>query len=315
MRNLIILTSVAIGLSGCNSLGILFGPKIEPASTNEQYVRVTPITTKKLAFNTKYVPDDFRNDCDPYPSELAPNNTLLAGELALAMGTAVFTIATDAINSKVDEINERASAVYSAQDNILTSELKKVKCISITRSVPAGKNNESSDTQLSILIALNKFGERYDSSGKITAPAIGFQIAPLYISSKKSLALTKCDNCPSTTQNREGKIAVSVAIAQSTITESQLKPLGKDVFTVSNINVGENQTKPSTMSLRDIFSSKGTLGKPIPYANDDQTVYLNFGVTETGTLAGKDAKAKAEIKALSEALGPAVTTLIDNHYK
>ncbi|WP_144957828.1 hypothetical protein [Pseudomonas oryzihabitans] len=43
--------------------------------------------------------------------------------------------------------------------------------------------------------------------------------------------------------------------------------------------------------------------KPSVYSTSG-AIHLKFAVVETGTLAGKDAKVKAELKAVTDALGP-----------
>ncbi|QUN66335.1 hypothetical protein [Pseudomonas sp. JS425] len=44
-------------------------------------------------------------------------------------------------------------------------------------------------------------------------------------------------------------------------------------------------------------------------------LYVKFAVAETGTLSGKNAKAKAEIKVITDALGPVAKDLIKKKFE
>lgn len=299
MRKSILIGSTIILLSGCNSLGIIFSKKTQPTDAGNERVAVVsfnpqldeePNTDKNW---TKLIHDPDKNYekmCQPKAESLTP----LATSAVVALGGVAWDLGVDAINSKIDEIKERSSKVWSATWTVDQSTLKQQGCIALVRYKANG--TDITDPQMVILLQLRDF-----ESNK------AFQIVPLYVFSRTSRALTKDEG------DDIGHIALSIAVAQSAFVGTEIKDIGSDVITIGGVKVKENGETNEGYRLDiamvknengDMLSDQNSAiaGKPILYP--DGSSYLKFAVTETGTLSGDDAKAKAEIKAITDALGP-----------
>jgi cold shock CspA family protein len=66
--------------------------------------------------------------------------------------------------------------------------------------------------------------------------------------------------------------------------------------------VGES-TESSEAFVMPVGKPPFNFSKPLAYPGGSD-VYIKFSIVETGSLSGLDAKSKAEIKAVSDALGP-----------
>ncbi|CRL52385.1 hypothetical protein [Pseudomonas sp. URMO17WK12:I11] len=293
MRNLVMLVFFAAMLSGCNTFGIIFSSKVDPTDAKGEWNAVVPLSPMSFREGEHGSSSVWKKLLDGKSEQYT---SLCKGTAAgvegfgpalAAVGGAAWDIAVDAINSKVDEIKSKSMKTWSATWSISVESLKTTECLALVRykKDDAGLVNP----QMVILLHLKKF-----EGGK------AFQIVPLFVLSKTSIAMTKDEG------GGRGEIGLSIAAAQVALTGDELKESTAEAVTVGGIFVkekGENEAGYASnvgMSSPD-SSMQGS--KPMTYPKSTD-VYLKFAVTETGSLSGDDAKSKAELKAVTDALGP-----------
>ncbi|PMY34502.1 hypothetical protein DMW99_11685 [Pseudomonas chlororaphis] len=253
-------------------------------------------------FEKNDVADEFKAYCfnkgDVETMGVAP----LGAAALSALGGVAWDLAVEAVNSKVDKIQEQSSRTWNATWTTNGAMLTSTKCLALVRYRPTVGSDKkvNYDPQMAILLSVKGF-----TPGKDGLSAV--QFAPLLVASKSSAALTKDEG------GGKGKIGVSVAGAVSYFDDGELKDTSPDAISVSGIAVEDPVKKPAQMfkavgrAAKDEngnYEMSGlTLTKPVAFPTTGE-LYLKFAVVETGTLSGKDAKSKAEIKAVTDALGP-----------
>lgn len=296
---------ICLALGGCESWSIITSSKIEPSSSEGDWSMVTPLSDPKQwsnLFERNDITEEFKDYCfdkgDFGPLDLAP----VGAATLSALGGVAWDLAVEAVNSKIDKIQEQSSRTWNATWTTNGTILNNAKCLALVRYRPTvGPDKKINyDPQIAILLSVDSF-----SPGKDGLSAV--QFAPLLVASKSSAALTKDEG------GGRGKIGLSVAGAVSYFDNGTLKDTVPDAISVSGIDVGDPAKKPAQMFKavgRAVKDDKGnyemsglTLTKPVAFPTASE-LYVKFAVVETGTLSGKNAKSKAEIKAVTDALGP-----------
>lgn len=323
------LTMFTLALTGCESLSIIASSKIEPSSEDSDWSAVMPVKSSKVwyaLFSKDNTPDAFRSHClseediqavdHPVSGEVSVMLGPVGGAALAALGGAAWGLGVDAVNSKVDKIQERSSNTWNATWTTTAKALKEAKCLALVKyrytTIVDAENNVKnvSDPQMVLLIRVVEFDPKKEG---LTA----VQFVPLLVGSKTSSALTKDEG------GGLGKIGLSAAGAISYFVDGVLKDSTPEVISVSGIKVGDSTNKPAQMYKVVGTASGGgysgsTTTKPVsfPFTPAATTpLYIKFAVAETGTLSGKDAKAKAEIKVITDALGPVAENALKKRFE
>ncbi|AUG42035.1 hypothetical protein CXP47_19845 [Pseudomonas chlororaphis] len=130
------------------------------------------------------------------------------------------------------------------------------------------------------------------------------QFAPLVIASKSSLAITKEES------GGRGKIGLSIGVAVLSFKDGEKVESAADAVSVSGVSIANADDNASPVRL-EVSKGLANYSQPLQYYITGD-VYLKFSVVETGSLAGVDVKSKAEIKAITDALGPVVKDALKN---
>jgi len=300
MRKLLMMGAAALVLSGCNSMGIIFGPKVDPSGSTIEKTMAIPLygANTPALFGSA---EDYDLSLCGLPSA-APNKVgiLLAPVAATvlnAVGGVVIDMTVQAANDKVKDIRNRASKSWTGDWIATVGEMKATRCIALIRYIPNQEKLTSEDVQMAILLRVISFSDN------------SFQLSPIIAISRKSLALTKCEShCLSETL---GHVSLSIAMTQTyEKSATEIANGAGETITISSVPVSENGKLNKTpinnrLLAGDNLPASPSATKPILYVSSDNNskVYAKFAVTENGTLSGQD-HAEAEIKALGEALGP-----------
>lgn len=310
----------ALALTGCESWSIITTSKIEPSPTDAEYSAVVPIDGDSAfadVFGAGTPADDYRDLCKTNPRDEQHGFVGPAGAAALtALGGAAWDLGVIAINDKVEKIQERSSSTWNATWTTTSDQLKSLKCIALVRyryttKETGGGKTSVADPQMVLLLKLTDFDPKKD---KLTA----VQFAPLLSASKTSAALTTDDG------DGLGKVGLSAAGVISYYVDGELKDSTPDAISVSGVQVGKSSSNPPLM-IKRLGLGEAQATKPVTYPYDNTEgrddgkggkvrditpLFVKFAVVETGTLSGKDAKAKAEIKVVTDALGPVAKDLL-----
>ena len=293
MRNHLWTGLLILGLSGCQSLKILTTSKIEPASGNGERTQVIPMTatifkgTPSL-FAQLFGPQDeayWAQACNlPLPHPIAP----VPAAVLIAAGNVVWGQAVDAANSKIDEIQERSVKSWTATWTGSKATIARDQCLAIAR-ISGGSEPK---VEMAVMVRLTPA-----VSGNTNAPA--FQWMPLGVWSRNSLALTK-------QEGDSGKIGLSMSIAAKSFKNGEATASVSDPISMSGVPVSAQ--KNASLSYTPTGRSQ-TYSEPLQFFSTAEisTVYLKFAIVESGSLAGSNTKAKAELKAWTDALGPVAT--------
>ncbi|VVP56059.1 hypothetical protein PS896_05706 [Pseudomonas fluorescens] len=293
MRNQLLVAVSLLALGGCQSIKILMTDTVEPASGEGEKTRVIPIVVETFKGNGSQWEQLFgtadqyawANKCHVSLPDRNLEPAPVPAAVLTAVGGVVWGLAVDAVNSKIDEIQERSVKSWAATWTGTRGGLKVPQCFAVVR-VSAEKVPKA---QMAILFEIKGV-----NTGNANAPAV--QWAPLLVASRTSLALTK-------REGEVGTIGLSLSVAAKSFKEGEFTVKASDPISVSGIVVstpGENAPLHVKSVTDDQYSD------PLQfYAKDDAaSVYLKFAIVESGSMAGLNTKAKAEFKAWTDALGP-----------
>lgn len=308
--------TVVLALTGCESWSIIASSKIEPSARDAEYSAMAPVHTNDMweeLFGNDQEAYEYRPQCISGSED--GGDKINSTAVLTALGGAAWDLGVMAINDKVEKIQERSSRTWSTTWTTTSDDFHKVKCLALVRYTTTDKNGEQAESvpipQMILLLKLASFDPKKDN---LTA----VQFEPILVASRTSAALTKDEG------NGLGKIGLSAAGAISYFVDGQLKESTPDAISVSGVTVGETGSNPS-LKVKQLGGNGANATRPVTYpydstvanANEDNKkereitpLFVKFAVAETGTLSGKDAKAKAEIKVITDALGPVAKDLI-----
>lgn len=298
MRNLIFIGAVALVASGCNTVGMVLTPKVDPSGSLGEKTIAAPIDNKSVEqiFGGGDLYD--QGMCGKLnQSDMRVQMAGLTAQVLGAVGGIVIDYTVKAAESKVKEIRERSSKVWGGDWNTDVDLMKAADCIALIRYIPSGEEIKPDDIQMGILLRVIPFDT--DS----------FQLSPILAVSRRSIALTKCESKCLGESN--GHVSLSIAITQTYQKSTpEIAEGASETFTVGPVAVSEDGTKLNVTPVNNRMTDKNKIPisigatKPILYVPGKGTkVFVKFAVTENGTLSGQE-NAEAEIKALGEALGP-----------
>lgn len=314
----------ALALTGCESWTIITSSKIEPPATDAEYSAIVPLKEEAdvdKIFGKEPTAKSYLTQCNLNDDGLKTFSIGSAGApVVTALGGAAWELAVIAINDKVEKIQERSSSTWNATWTTNSDQLNSLKCLALVRyryTTEEGDKKKTPvvDPQMVLVLKLVSFDPKKDKLAAV-------QFAPLLSASKTSAALTTDDG------DGLGKVGLSAAGVISYYVDGELKDSTPDAISVSGVKVGKASSNPPLMfkQLGD-KEAGGNASKPVTYPYDATSckgakdpaaceegrvtpLFVKFSVVETGTLSGKDAKAKAEIKVVTDALGPVAKDLL-----
>ncbi|QXI03458.1 hypothetical protein HU718_015540 [Pseudomonas tensinigenes] len=293
MRNQLLIVISLLALGGCQSIKILTTSTLEPATGDGEKTQVIPIAKSTFEGTGSQWEQLFgatnqgqwAKRCNVLLDAQTEEVPQLAAAALTAAGGVVWNLAVDAANSKIDEIQERSVKSWTATWSGNKNSIQRAQCFAVVRL----SGDKVPQTQMAIL-----FHTKVAITGKPEAPAL--QWAPLLVGSRTSLALTR-------KEGTEGTIGLSLSVAAKSFKDGEFTVRATDPVSVSGITVsspGENVPLNSKLVGDDQYSD------PLQFfsKDDNSSIYLKFAVVESGSMAGLNTKAKSELKAWTDAMGP-----------
>lgn len=318
MRHATILIAAAL-LSGCQTLKIALTNKIEPEGSDKGFAVFINNPKKISVF--------------PIPAEHKQSVALACGDKFTPFFGAVlwvpvvsklaFDLGVDQFANYVEGIKKRSSAKYSARAEVSVSNFVADRCIVAGRV----KNKNDGELEYESLVVVKLF--------QSSASAESISLRPVYAWARNSIALTKCeDKCFGKSQNREGKIGISMAVVVSGVVPDltsvnevrrygsaavsfpEIPLSGKGVFIDAgrqNANeVGGGAAMVEELGMVQVSPIESEI---MPAKFPGSQINLAIAVTETGTIGGDFDRAASEIEALKEALGPTLEAQVTKRYQ
>ena len=294
MRNSVAVALSCVVLSGCQTWTIFTTSKLDPASGDQERVMLVPVTEELFKVpkgSTATVWQQLFGQQDPnrWQSLCVTNaNAQLADGLVpvlIAIGNTAWDLSVTAVNRKVDEFQERSIKSWNASWSGPVATWDLSRCVVLARV----KGVAEPSAQMSILLIKRPF-QTHDQE------TAAFQFAPVLVASRTSRALTANEG------QGKGRIGLSVAAAATGFKAGAAQESVTDPVSIGGIAVS-TPANNGPLNVKVVAENYFNFTKPLKYpAGSD--LYLNFSVVETGTLAGLDSQSKAEIKAMTDALGP-----------
>lgn len=285
-------------LGGCQTWTLFTTPQLDPATGDQEHVMLLPVTA--LLFEEKHASKtstwqqlfgrrdegNWKQLCVP-PDEPVKNPELaeVLVPVLTAIGNAAWDLGVAAVNRRVDEFQERSIKSWNASWSGPAATWNNFDCLVLARvkghTVPAA--------QMSVLLVKRQF-QTHDQE------TAAFQFAPALVASRTSRSLTKDEG------QGKGRIGLSFAAAATGFKSGAAQENVADAVSIGGIAVSAPATD-GPLNYQPVAKDYLNFTKPLKYpVNGD--VYINFSVVETGALVGLDSQSKAEIKAMTDALGP-----------
>lgn len=285
---LFFLFAVIFILSGCNYR--LNDPAYRQHTVKEKQVTVVLLANeddlKRNNHLRAYIDKNhdleslINSDCAPrerpdesYKSIIAP--------LAASMVPSLVKVAFDRQMAKsekvLDQLKENSSKSYSDKVILSSSEFREKSCALIYRYDP----QKTDEIGFMSLLKLDNYNNQ------------GFTFTPIYVKAANTISLSK-----------EAKITASMAMSIKAIYGDEkswpaIKSVGESSVTVRNIPLDNNSTNSC--------KGNGESSELIPYlSGDNRLLSVTISVVETGDIGIDIDEKKAELKAIKEAMGPAL---------
>ena len=282
-------------LSGCQTLKIIATPTTEAANAERELTAVIPVTDTLLKTDDKGISlweawfgkTNLQNDikiCGVLPPKTM---VTLGTDVLTALGGAAWDLAVDAANSKVEEIQGNSMKTWSASWSGTPDEWQKNNCYVLVRYDRQNPFN----AYMAVLLANKSFNPGVE---KVSA----LQFTPLAVASKSSLAITKEES------NGRGKVGLSIGLAVLSFKDGGKIESAADAVSVGSVSVANAGANAPPVRM-DVSKGLTNYSQPLQYYSTGE-IYLKFSIVESGSLAGVDVKTKAEIKAITDALGPVI---------
>lgn len=209
--------------------------------------------------------------------------------VAAALGKYAFDAFVDSQIKATETLKKAAFSVYS--ESVIIDEIEGFSCAIIARYTKDGAAREPG---LIALIKINYVG------------GSAFTVSPRYIRAYNAAAITRRAG-----DDSHGEISLSVAIATKAIGKqlSGVKGLfatGDGVFSVPKISIGPDAAPFTCPDAMDGFESACPVSELVVYDLSNGHISITIAATEVGSI-GADIDANlADLKALKEAIGPAL---------
>lgn len=281
-------------LSGCQTWTMFTTSKLDPATGDQERVMLVPVTAQIFEVSKGSTISTWqqlfgRRDDGRWKQLCVPDaNPALAAVLVpvlTAIGNTAWDLSVAAVNRKVGEFQERSIKSWNASWSGPTANWDSSNCVVLARI----KDQADPAAQMSILLVKQSF-QTHDQE------TAAFQFAPALVASRTSRALTKDEG------QGKGRIGLSVAAAATGFKSGSAQENVADAVSIGGIAVSAPSSN-GPLNYKSVAEDYFNYTKPLKYPASSN-VYINFSVVETGTLAGLDSQSKAEIKAMTDALGP-----------
>lgn len=294
--------ATAIAVSGCSFLsgqnfkesehsrfkqGPVFVALVSKQSTETSTETPEEKSVAAYLTNDAALNDEIQKNClegvrQPRPGKVPLVLPAVAVPIVLALGKLAFDSVVDTQIKAQEQLKKDAQSSYSGRLIISGKKLREYSCALIFRDV--------TDKSVSF-VALTKLSSQSEKA---------FQIQPVYIKANNSLVVTEegADKSPASINV---SIAVSTkALGKQTSGVTSLALAGEGVISIPNIHIGPD-VKPYNCDKNCPTSDLVAY----PEGNDDPSS-ITFSVTETGKIGFDIDQSAAELKAIKEALGPAL---------
>lgn len=294
MRNSMAMAMSCVVLSGCQTWTIMTSSKLEPASGDQERVVLFPVEQSLFDVREGRSTPEWRQLFGSQDEEVWKGLCLpitkagvaaVAASALIAAGNAAWDLGVSAVNSKIDEFQQRSFKSWSASWSGPPATWDNLRCVVLAR-VSGGAEPQ---TQMAILLTTMKF----QTGDKDVA---AFQFAPALVSSRTSRALTENEG------QGKGRIGLSVAAAVTGYKAGVEQKDTSDAVSIGGVAVSA-PAGDAPLHYKPVAKDYFNYTKPVKYPAGS-SMYINFSVVETGMLAGLDSQSKAEIKAMTDALGP-----------
>jgi hypothetical protein len=251
------------------------------------------------------------DECGPTTvvSKVTPGSIPLIGGLSKLL----FNLYIDRQINAAAKLQKAAQANYSAHAILMPGELGTKPCILLVRTASISKNRSSQSGTVPDapgLVALLKMDLMDDNTA--------FVMRPLYIKASNAVAVTKRE-----TEGSPAAIDLSLAISIRAVGKqltgfNGLVPVGEGVVSVTDIKLGSGAAECfKANGKKDIKGMTTDTDCPrsdlIAAPTKQAWVSMAMGVTETGKIGVDFDQAAAELKAIKEALGPALSESIKKY--
>ena len=234
--------------------------------------------------------------------ECSPDPILLPSELIpiiSSFGKLLFDLKMEKKLRQLEALKKSAQGSYSARTFINLSDLEKQKCIILTRY---NKNKETKNLELGLLYVAKIISKSQKNA---------FVISPIFIRAENSAVVT------SKGTEVNGKVTLpaintSLALSLKSINADKigiptLTPVGEGAVSVPNLEIGPN-------GKEFLCNNKCPTSDLIPYPKSGaDPISFSLSLTETGIIGINFDERSAEIKAIKEALGPALKDSIKEY--
>ncbi|MHC8343843.1 hypothetical protein [Pseudomonas sp. RT6P73] len=281
-------------LSGCQTWTMFTTSKLDPATGDQERVMLVPVTAELFEVSEsstlstwqqlfgRPVDGRWKRLCVP---DKNPALAAVLVPLLTAIGNTAWDLGVAAVNRKVDEFQERSIKSWNASWSGPTAAWDNLNCVVLARIT----GHADPAAQMSILLVKQPF-QTHDQE------TAAFQFAPALVASRTSRALTTDEG------QGKGRIGLSVAAAATGFKSGTAQENVADAVSIGGIAVSAPASN-GPLNYKPVAEGYFNFTKPLKYPVSSD-VYINFSVVETGTLAGLDSQSKAEIKAMTDALGP-----------
>ena len=222
--------------------------------------------------------------------------------IAAALGKYAFDTYMDSQVKAAENLKKAALSTYSERMIIGDGNIDGYSCTIIARYNIVDNNKKPG---LIALIKINHIGNS------------AFTISPRYIKAYNTAAVTK-----KAIAGSQSEIGVSIAISTKSIGKQQsgvkgLFPTGEGVFSIPRIAIGE-AAKPFTCpdpTGKSESDKSCQVSDLVVYDSSNGPISLTIAATEIGSIGADIDGDIAELKAIKEAIGPAIKDSLKEYLK
>lgn len=223
--------------------------------------------------------------------------------IATALGKLAFDLYMDKQMRAAEDLKKAAQTSYSGSVILSDGSLANKNCALIARY-----SSESDPQNMPGLIALVKLVKEGDSA---------IVVSPRYIKATNSAAVTRKSD-----GSAPEEINLSFAVSTKTIGKQQsglngLFAVGEGVFSVARVQIGpkgKSYVCPDASAPNPTAKACPT-SDLVAYPSVGGPVSITFAVTETGRIGVDVDQSIAELKAVKEAMGPALKDSLKEYFK
>lgn len=221
--------------------------------------------------------------------------------LVSAIGARLYDKYQNAKLKKLEQLKKDSRNEYSTTAYLTSTQLKDVKCAILLRYV------ESGDEINPGLVAIIRFDHKLNAASEPKA----FTIKPVHLDLKNATVKTLSPK----KHDQVAMIDIGIGLSLKAAIDDQTKPSAGILTTASSVgidNVKFNSKDRCKLEVKENAKEVGGCKESdlLPHYSADTVVSLTFSVAEVGHVGIDFDTRKAEIEALKEAYGPAISDAI-----